>query len=797
MNKKIHFLGLGFTKIYRDLWLNRSRSIMVILSITLSVMAFGVLNTTRAVLLDNYLSAYIQSEPAQALLILPDFDQTLVDKVSKLSEIRLVEGRRQFHLNLEAQGGIYQVVANAAQDPDHVQINRLSWAGNQPVEPGVGKVLVDRSFQTLLALTPGQELSVKTAEGQKYTIQVAGVPNDLSNTPAQFSLIGQIFMSLDTAVELGQSRSFNQLLVITNADSDDPAVKETEVRRQVTRVIQMLEQDGYPVLMLQLPPVGEPPLFPVFSTLLLILQIFGFLIVLLSLLVVSNVTAALIAEQTLQVGILKALGSRALRVMAIYSQMILIIGSIALLISLPLVIGLSQVAVNLLGGLMDAEIRVFLIPLSTWVSLPLLAYGVPLAAVIAPLWRAARISIRQAISNETSPTIAGQAVLRSGPLLLRSALRNLLQKKQRLFLNLIMLGLAGTMFIAALNVRSEMMATIISLQQKKKFDISIILAQPVDRQALEQAALQVEGVHETQGFLSGWVGRILADDTLFGSARVMAVPVDTDFHPLPLIRGEWPAGERGIALSAEALEQWDLKTGLEVPAGQALTVTSAGRRAEWVLAGAMGRTTFPWLYVPYDAYADLTGLKGQANYLAARLAPGADGQAVMKQLVHAMEQAGYKMESAVAEADQSAAERSTIDVVMICLLAIVALTALVGGIGLSSTLSISVMERRREIGILRSMGARPALIRRLVLTEGLLIGLFSLVLSWPLAWLFTLILGKALVESAFGIVPTLVYLPEAAFAWAGLVCILALLSSWLPARQAGKLSIREILIYLG
>jgi putative ABC transport system permease protein len=211
----------------------------------------------------------------------------------------------------------------------------------------------------------------------------------------------------------------------------------------------------------------------------------------------------------------------------------------------------------------------------------------------------------------------------------------------------------------------------------------------------------------------------------------------------------------------------------------------------------MGRTTFPWLYVPYDAYAGLTGLKGQSNYLAARLAPGADGQAVMNQLIHVMEQTGYKIESAIAEADQSAAERSTIDVIMICLLAIVALTALVGGIGLSSTLSISVMERRREIGILRSMGARPALIRRLVLTEGLLIGLFSIVLSWPLAWLFTLILGKALVESAFGIVPTLVYLPEAAFAWAGLVCILALLSSWLPARQAGKLSIREILIYLG
>jgi hypothetical protein len=49
-------MSLGFTKILRDLWLNRARTSMVVLAIALSVMAFGVLNTTYTVVLYKTLS---------------------------------------------------------------------------------------------------------------------------------------------------------------------------------------------------------------------------------------------------------------------------------------------------------------------------------------------------------------------------------------------------------------------------------------------------------------------------------------------------------------------------------------------------------------------------------------------------------------------------------------------------------------------------------------------------------------------------------------------------------------------
>jgi putative ABC transport system permease protein len=145
----------------------------------------------------------------------------------------------------------------------------------------------------------------------------------------------------------------------------------------------------------------------------------------------------------------------------------------------------------------------------------------------------------------------------------------------------------------------------------------------------------------------------------------------------------------------------------------------------------------------------------------------------------------------------NAAEMASYNIMIYVLFVVVGLTAIVGGLGLLSTLSITVMERRREIGILRSMGARPALIRRLVMIEGLLVGLLSLPLSYLLSWPLTLGLGKGMVTGITGITPQPVYRLAAALIWAGLVCSLALLSSWLPARQAGRLSIRETLIYTG
>jgi len=79
------------------------------------------------------------------------------------------------------------------------------------------------------------------------------------------------------------------------------------------------------------------------------------------------------------------------------------------------------------------------------------AFGATFVAVIRPLWRASRYQSEK--PSATKPARRRRrTVLNAGSLLVRSSLRGLLRKRLRLTLNLLMLGLAGAMFVTALNV---------------------------------------------------------------------------------------------------------------------------------------------------------------------------------------------------------------------------------------------------------------------------------------------------------------------------------------------------------
>jgi putative ABC transport system permease protein len=791
-------MSLGFTKILRDLWLNRARTILVVLAIALSVMAFGVLNTTYTVLLKNFSAGYERAEPVQAILTLPDFDEDLVEKVRSLPEVKLAEGRRQFYLKLESGGKPRLINTNASLEPANNRISRLAWEGAPPAELQEGEVLLDRTFKALLPVSLGQTFIVQDLAGHSHYLKVAGLPNDLTSIPGRFVLLGQAFISLDTAVYLGQERDYNQLWVVTHAAGKDRDALLVEIQRQATRIVDCVEDAGYPVLAVEIPVPGQPPLESVVRTLLLALQLFGFLIVILAVLVVSNVAAALIAEQTRQVGILKAVGSRSSGVLRIYSQMVLIIGGSALVIALPLVWILSRMLVNLLARMIDAQLMEIAFPLSTWIILPVLAFGATFAAVIRPLWRASHLSVRQAISDDLPRAAENRAVLNVGSLLVRNSLRVLLGKRQRLVFNLLMLGLSGAMFVAALNVRSEVKDSVDRVQLRRNYDIQVRLSEMVKRSVLEKTALKVPEVSAVEGFIMSNIGRILPDGTTAGSVTVLAHPAGSDYTRPWLVSGQWPVQPNGLLLSAEVLDMWGLAKAQPIPLGLPTTVTAAGREAsDWVLDGTLGKLNLATVYASYEDFATLTRQEGQVNMLAVRLAPGVDGLAATDRLLNRLERHGYSVLRIDYLPPMNAAEMASYSMVVFILFVVVGLTAVVGGLGLLSTLSISVMERRREIGILRSMGSRPALIRRLVMTEGLLTALLSLPLSYLLSWPLTLILGKTLVMGITSLAPEAVYRLDAALIWAVLVCSLALLSSWAPARQASRLSIRETLIYQG
>jgi putative ABC transport system permease protein len=138
---------------------------------------------------------------------------------------------------------------------------------------------------------------------------------------------------------------------------------------------------------------------------------------------------------------------------------------------------------------------------------------------------------------------------------------------------------------------------------------------------------------------------------------------------------------------------------------------------------------------------------------------------------------------------------SQFDVIVYLMLAMAILAAIVGSMGLMSTMSINVVERGREIGVMRATGATSLAIAGIFVGEGLLLGLlswlFSVPISYPGARAFSDVIGRELIEMALNFR----FPMGAVVLWLLIVLMLSALASLWPALRATRVSVRESLAY--
>jgi putative ABC transport system permease protein len=111
------------------------------------------------------------------------------------------------------------------------------------------------------------------------------------------------------------------------------------------------------------------------------------------------------------------------------------------------------------------------------------------------------------------------------------------------------------------------------------------------------------------------------------------------------------------------------------------------------------------------------------------------------------------------------------------------------------TMSINVLERTREIGVMRAIGASDRAVLRIVMVEGVIIGLISWIIgglvALPASQLLTNTVGRVLLQAA----PSYIFSTSGAILWLVTVIVLSVLASFLPARGASRLTVREVLSY--
>jgi putative ABC transport system permease protein len=426
---------------------------------------------------------------------------------------------------------------------------------------------------------------------------------------------------------------------------------------------------------------------------------------------------------------------------------------------------------------------------------------VPLLAALWPVLSAARISVLAAFSAHGGGSYGAgrldRAMARLGflsrPLLL--SLRNTVRRRGRLALTLSTLILAGAMVITVASVRDSLRATTEGFFTTYGYDVGLVTERPYRLAPLLAAARATPAVVAAEGWSISNGRRVLDDGTKTPNIRITALPPDSRLFKPRMLRGRWllPADENAIVVNSALLQE---EPDLDV--GDMIVLDLGGRESSWRIVGVaqvliIGRSA----YTSYDYTSRVTGDVGQASFvpvLTDQRDPAAH-TAIGKALRAQYKAAGLGLMGTEVISDMRSQINAQFDILVAMLLMMALLLAVVGGLGLMGTMSINVLERTREIGVMRAIGASNGAILRLVMVEGLLIGLVSWLAAVLAAYPFGRLLSDAVGQAFLQTAPDHAFSLAGAAAWLAAVIALATLACFLPAWNASRVTIRDVLAY--
>jgi putative ABC transport system permease protein len=791
-----------WSKVLSDLWDNKLRTLLVVASIAVGVFAVGTIVNAYVILSQDIGASFAARNPANIDVTTDPFYEDFVRSVERLPDVADAEGRQILDVRASNDGESWQsIILIAIQDFQETSINLLEWIDGSPV-PGKRELLVSQDFMNDTGFQVGDLIEIEMPDSSTHRLPLVGLVNDQVTSASNFMSGANGFVTLDTLEWLGGGDYFNHLYVRVSGDSNDEAF----IERISETVEDKIERNNHQVYRTQIRVSNEHPMASTVLAILGIMGALGGLILALSSSLIVNTLNALLTQHLRQIGVMKLVGARSVQILGMYLILILGYGSVALIIALPLGGLAGYWLADFIAKFINAELLGFrVIPLAIVLQV-IIALLIPVVAGFSPVNSGSKTNVRRAISNDrpnVGPSNAGwfnrvseRVRWLSRPITL--SLRNTFRRKGRLLLTLFTLTTAGAIFIAVFNVRSSMSDFIDLLAQHFQADITLGFNQPYPISQIERVVLPIPGVVDMEGWGVASVEVLAPDDSVIENISIVAPPAGSSLVDPEIIAGRWlePGESKALVVSDSVYDHFP---GLQP--GDTLHVEEPdGREADWTIVGVF-RFTGGWddtfAYADFDFIADLLDMPNQAlSYRVITSDHSIEGQEqVSLELNQYLRDRNYlvnDVEAGMVTREQNA---EAINTLVIFLLLMALLTAIVGSIGLTGTMGMNVLERTREIGVMRAIGAIDREIVKSVVFEGGFIGVitwvFAVFLSFPLSHFLLKIISEAMMGSPMQLTIT----AQGFFIWLGAILVLSVVASLIPARNAANLTIREVLSY--
>ncbi|HET6979967.1 MAG TPA: FtsX-like permease family protein [Pyrinomonadaceae bacterium] len=772
-------------KASRDFWQERARTALVVLAIALGISAFAAVLSSYAILTRELDQGYLATNPASAVLRVDSADDDLVKAILQNPEVSDAEPRRTIGGQIKAGPMQWRnLVLFVVQDYGNIRVSKLvPESGAWP--PAAGEILIERDAFQVARAKIGEAVTVKTANGVEQPLVISGSVHDVGQAQARMENIVYGYINLATLVQLGEEPRLNQLNILVTQNRFD----EAHIKRVVGDVETLIKSRGHEVQRVEFPRPGKHPHSDLTGILLLAMSSFGLFVLVLSGILVINLLTAMMASQVRQIGVMKAIGGTRRQIAGIYFGQALFLGIAAVIVSIPPGIVGSRALCRYMAYFLNFDINSFAVPIWVYLLVALVGIAAPLIAAAYPVWRGTATPVRVALSDfglsqaNFGASAFDRALTRIGGTfsLVALAIRNSFRRRARLVLTLLTLSAGGLFFLSALNVRSSMINTLDHMFAARKSDLNVSLANAYEFEKIQKAVSNTAGVRHAEGWFTTEGSH--GDDRL----AIVALPPDTKLLEFDIIEGRalMPGDTDAIVIN-NALAGRDPK----MRVGESVTLRIGSEEKTWHIVG-LAREAFsptPVGYIP------LTGMVNSLRLALDNTDPDAIG-ALKTELDRNLEQQGIRARAGSTKSDSRFGFDQHMLMIYVFLIVASAIVGGVGGLGLMTTMSLNVLERRREMGVMRALGATPRLIWLMIVTEGTVIGLLSWTIAALLAWPISKLVGDFLVQVMFRSGLDFTFEPLGLVIWLVVSISLSAVASFLPAWRASRTTVREALAY--
>lgn len=785
-------------KIVGDLWHHKSRTALVIFAIVVGLAGGGAVLDAWSLIKRATEDEYRASRPPSATLVVDSLGSAVATRLRDLPPIGAIQRRRVVGGNLRSGNDptARSLIVFALEDFNSRQIGRVqAEAGAWP--PNDTGLVIERSSLDYAGVALGDRVTAQVREGTPVILPVDGIARDVGLAPGWIEHVVYAFATPATLARLGAPQWFNEVQIVVR----DSTLSRASIRRIAEEAGTVITQGGGRVTNIDVPLPNTHIHAAQINSLLYTQGAFGVIALLLSGILVVNLVTAMLTGDVREIGIMKTIGAKPAQISALYLTMALALGIVASLVAVPLAATVGHAYARFTAELLNFSTEGVNIPLGIIFTQIAIGLTFPVLAAAIPVSRGSRIAVGDALRDvgiATRDQLPNAAVDRlvnrwgvSRPFLL--SLRNAFRKRQRMLLTLLTLATGGATFIGAPNLKESVRGAVALFFAGQRYDMAVRLAHSATPDTLERIVRALSGVTRAEAWGGARATPRIADSTTGNAFSIVALPPSTALQAHDVAVGRWLRDDDSQTLVVnERLVADDSALAL----GATVDLTIAGQRSEWTIVGVVSGGVSPAAFAPRAAVARIVPGGGVDRIVVASAYEGPASQLELIQRLRAsLTDAGFTVDNGQLMAESRKVMEDHLLMVADFLGVMGELMIVVGALALASTMGLAVLERSREIGVMRAIGARHGSIMSMVQLEGLTIALLGWLIAIPLSLPMSFVLGRAFGRIMIPLAVTWIPAPSGVALWFVVVVVVSLVSCAWPAWRASRITTRAALAY--